>query len=97
MSWQDILKEDNELDKEVKVVLEGVQDFKYSIAYRDPQHFIEDTYNHYKEFGLETLIEELERIQDKQQSKSLIAHDDYDTWENLFDMKDIIEELKRLI
>ena len=93
MSWQDILKEDNELDKEVKVVLEGVQDFEYSTDFRDPQHLFEVCYKLYKEKGLEGLIEYLESVQYRQERKIDYAN----ITTSILELKDIIEELKRLI
>jgi len=94
MSWESILKEDNELDKKVKEVLEGVEDFEFSTDFRDPQHFVEACYKLYKEKGLEGLIEYLEFVQYRQEQKI----DPYDfVGVKILDLRYEIEDLKRLI
>ncbi len=92
MSWKRILKEDNELDKEVKAVLEDVEDFKVSSYHKNREQFIEWAYNYYKEHDLNILIGELEFRQNKQ-------NDDFHTYEHLdiLNMRDTIDDLKRLI
>ena len=101
MSWKSILKEDNELDERVKVILEYVEDFKVpSYWFKNREQFIEWAYNYYKEQsrnrdskrGLNILIGELEFRQDKQ-------NDYYHTYEHLdiLNMRDTIDDLKSLL
>mgnify|MGYP001286763610 FL=1 len=98
MSWKSILKEDNELDERVKVILEDVEDFKVSSYHKNREQFIEWAYNYYKEQsrngdskrGLNILIGELEFRQNKQ-------NDDFHTYEHLdvLNMRDTIDDLKK--